>query len=92
LSLDACHLKREYGGQLLCAIGNDVNDDMFPIMYAVADVVFCLPKYINNKITTRNSMNLCRRAILRVSNLKNCVGIIIKLFEIKYNLIKRCLI
>jgi hypothetical protein len=24
------------------------------------DVVFCLPKYINNKIITRNSTNLCR--------------------------------
>jgi hypothetical protein len=27
--------------------------------------------------------------MLRVSNLKDCVGIIIKLIEIKYNLIKK---
>jgi ribonuclease HI len=26
----------------------------------VVDVVFCLPKYINNKITTRNRTNPCR--------------------------------
>ena len=37
LCLDACHLKREYGGQLLCAIGLDGNDDMFPIVYDVAE-------------------------------------------------------
>jgi hypothetical protein len=37
LRLDACHLKGEYGGQLLCAIGLDGNDDMFPIAYAVAE-------------------------------------------------------
>jgi hypothetical protein len=35
--LDACHLKGEYGGQLLCATGVDGNDDMFPIAYAVAE-------------------------------------------------------
>jgi hypothetical protein len=34
--LDACHLKEEVGGQLLCAIGKDEND-MFPIAYAVAE-------------------------------------------------------
>jgi hypothetical protein len=37
LCLDVCHLKGEYGGQLLCAIGIDGNDDMFPIAYAVAE-------------------------------------------------------
>jgi hypothetical protein len=37
LCLDACHLKGEYGGQLLCAIGIDGNDDMFPIAYVVAE-------------------------------------------------------
>jgi hypothetical protein len=35
--LDACHLKGEVGGQLLCAIRKDGNDDMFPIAYAVAE-------------------------------------------------------
>ena len=38
LCLDACHLKEEYEGQLLCAIGLDGNDDMFPIVYVVAEV------------------------------------------------------
>ena len=37
LCLDACHLKGEYRGQLLCAIGLNENDDMFPIAYAVAE-------------------------------------------------------
>ena len=35
ICLDACQLKGEYGGQLLCAIGLDENDDMFPIAYAM---------------------------------------------------------
>jgi hypothetical protein len=44
-------------------------------------------------ITTRNRTNPYRdRAMLRVSNLKDYMGIVIKLFKIKYNLIKRCLI
>ena len=33
ICLNACHLKGGYGGQLLCAIGKDDNDDMFPIGY-----------------------------------------------------------
>jgi len=37
MSLDACHLKGEIGGQLLCAIGKYGNDDMIPIAYAVAE-------------------------------------------------------
>ena len=37
ICLDACHLKREYGEQLLCAIGKDGNDDMFPIALVVAE-------------------------------------------------------
>jgi hypothetical protein len=41
LCLDACHLKGEYGGQLLCAIGIDGNDDMFPIAYAYALIYLC---------------------------------------------------
>jgi hypothetical protein len=35
--LDACHLKGKVGGQLLCDIGKDSNDDMFPITYVVAE-------------------------------------------------------
>jgi hypothetical protein len=37
ICLDGCHLKVEYGGQLLCAIGKDGNDDIFPIAFAVAE-------------------------------------------------------
>jgi hypothetical protein len=37
--LDACHLKGEIGGQLLCAIGKNGNDDMFPIAYVVPEAV-----------------------------------------------------
>jgi hypothetical protein len=37
LRLDACHLKGEYGGQLLCAVGKDMNDYMFPIAYTVSE-------------------------------------------------------
>ena len=37
LCLDACHLKREYRGHLICAIGLDENDDLFPIAYAVTE-------------------------------------------------------
>ena len=36
ICLDACHLKGKYRGQLLCAIGKDGNEDMFPIQFAVA--------------------------------------------------------
>jgi hypothetical protein len=31
------HLKGEYGGQLLCAIRKDENDDMFLIAYAIVE-------------------------------------------------------
>lgn len=37
ISLDACHLKGEIGVQLLCAIGKNGNDDMFPIANAVPE-------------------------------------------------------
>jgi hypothetical protein len=37
ICLDACHLKGEYGWQLLCAIGLDENDNKFPIAYAMAE-------------------------------------------------------
>jgi hypothetical protein len=35
--VDACHLKGHLGGQLMCAIGKDGNNDMFPIAYAVVE-------------------------------------------------------
>jgi hypothetical protein len=37
ICLDACHLKGEHGGQLLCAIGTNGNDDIFSIAFAVAE-------------------------------------------------------
>jgi hypothetical protein len=37
IAFDGCHLKGPYGGQLLCAVGRDVNDDMYPIAYAVVE-------------------------------------------------------
>jgi len=37
IALDGCHLKGPYGGLLLCAVGRDGNDDMFPIAYVVVE-------------------------------------------------------
>lgn len=36
ISVDACHLKGSFGGQLFCALGKDVNDNMFPIAYVIS--------------------------------------------------------
>jgi hypothetical protein len=36
ICLDGYHLKGEYGGQLLCAIGKDGNGEMFLIAFAIA--------------------------------------------------------
>ncbi|KAB1205657.1 hypothetical protein CJ030_MR7G017829 [Morella rubra] len=36
ISVDAYHLKDPFGGQLFCAVGKDVNDDTFPIAFAMA--------------------------------------------------------
>lgn len=33
IGLDACHIKAGWPGQLLCAIGTDANDNMFPVAY-----------------------------------------------------------
>ena len=38
ICLNGYHQKGEYGEQLLCAIGKDSNDDIFPIAFAVAEV------------------------------------------------------
>ena len=35
IGLDACHLKTKIGGQLMCAIGRDPNDEYFPFTYVV---------------------------------------------------------
>ncbi|KAH7853245.1 hypothetical protein Vadar_000506 [Vaccinium darrowii] len=36
--LDGCHLKGAYPGQLLSAVGGDVNDNIFPIAMAVVEI------------------------------------------------------
>uniref|UniRef100_A0A2N9J1P5 CCHC-type domain-containing protein n=1 Tax=Fagus sylvatica TaxID=28930 RepID=A0A2N9J1P5_FAGSY len=37
IGLDGCHLKGQYTGQLLTAIGKDANNGVYPIAYAVAE-------------------------------------------------------
>ncbi|CAM8926726.1 unnamed protein product [Rhodiola kirilowii] len=37
ISLDACHLKGAYNGQIHSAIGRDGNDNMFPIAYGICE-------------------------------------------------------
>ncbi|XP_050258855.1 uncharacterized protein LOC126703829 [Quercus robur] len=37
IGLDACHLKTKTGGQLMCAVGRDPNDEYFPFAYAVVE-------------------------------------------------------
>lgn len=36
--LDGCHLKGLYGSKLLCAIGGDPNDQMYPLAFAIVEV------------------------------------------------------
>ncbi|KAK9911852.1 hypothetical protein M0R45_035737 [Rubus argutus] len=38
IGLDGCHIKGPHPGQLLCAVGIDANNGMFPIAYAIAEV------------------------------------------------------
>ncbi|CAL9002060.1 unnamed protein product, partial [Prunus brigantina] len=38
IGLDGCHIKGPHPGQLLCAVGVDANNGMFPLAYAVAEV------------------------------------------------------
>ncbi|KAB2622173.1 hypothetical protein D8674_024355 [Pyrus ussuriensis x Pyrus communis] len=38
IGLDGCHLKSLYGGQLLCAVGIDPNDETWVIAYAVVEM------------------------------------------------------
>ncbi|KAM5578592.1 hypothetical protein ABKV19_008749 [Rosa sericea] len=38
IGLDGCHIKGQHPGQLLCAVGIDANNGMFPIAYAIAEV------------------------------------------------------
>ena len=38
IGLDGCHLTSPIGGQMLCAVAKDGNDNMFPLAYAVVDI------------------------------------------------------
>ncbi|CAL2272722.1 unnamed protein product [Prunus armeniaca] len=38
IGLDGCHIKDPHPGQLLCAVGVDANNGMFPLAYAIAKV------------------------------------------------------
>ena len=38
IGLDGCFLKTSMGGQLLCAVARDGNENMFPLAYAVVDI------------------------------------------------------
>jgi len=38
ISLDGCHIKTKYGGQLLIAVGMDPNDCIYPIALEVVEV------------------------------------------------------
>ena len=37
IGVDGCHLKTQYGGQLLIAVGRDPNDQYFPLAFAVVE-------------------------------------------------------
>ena len=37
IGLDACHLKTKTGGQLMCAVGRDPNNEYFHFTYAVIE-------------------------------------------------------
>jgi hypothetical protein len=37
IGLDGCHLKTQYGGILLCAVGRDPNDQYFPFAFAAVE-------------------------------------------------------
>lgn len=37
ISVYGCHLKSRFKGQLLCAVGKDGNDDMFPLAMVVVE-------------------------------------------------------
>jgi len=37
ICVDACFMKEKWGGQLHTAIAGDVNDDIYPITYAICE-------------------------------------------------------
>ena len=38
IGIDCCHLKGKTEGQLLVAVGKDVNDNIFPVAYAIVEI------------------------------------------------------
>ena len=38
MELDGCHLRTSMGGQLLCAVARDRNDNMLPLAIGVVDI------------------------------------------------------
>ena len=38
IGLDGCHLKTSMGGQMLCVVARDGNENMFPLAYAIVDI------------------------------------------------------
>jgi len=38
IGIDGCHLKTQYGGQLLIAVGRDANDQYYPLAFGVVEV------------------------------------------------------
>ena len=37
IGVDGCHLKGEFTGQLLTTVGNDGNNGIYPIVFAVVE-------------------------------------------------------
>ena len=38
IGVDACHLKGHYGGQLMTVVATDLNDQLFPLAFAIVEV------------------------------------------------------
>jgi len=38
IGVDGCHLKTQYGGQLLIAVGRDANDQYYPLAFGIVEV------------------------------------------------------
>ena len=37
ISLDGCHIKHRFGGQILSVVVKDANDNIFPVVMAVVE-------------------------------------------------------
>ncbi|XP_030941585.1 uncharacterized protein LOC115966500 [Quercus lobata] len=55
IGLDACHLKTKTGGQLMCAVGRDPNDEYFPFAYAVVKLE-CIKLYLMTRFQANRQM------------------------------------